>query len=92
KFKIQNSNRLSPETCHLKPETCNLKSDTCHLKPENYNHLITPEILQLFEEHLINLLRDIINPKLPFNQTDDVSHCRYCDYSAICKRHNTQDI
>ena len=91
-FKIQNSNKLSPETCHLKPETCNLKSDTCNLKPETYNHLITPEILQLFEDHLINLLRDIINPALPFSQTDDVSHCRYCDYSAICKRHNTQDI
>jgi hypothetical protein len=91
-FKIQNSNHLSPETCNLKPETCNLKSDTCNLKPETYNHLITPEILQLFEEHLINLLRDIINPKLPFSQTDDVNHCRYCDYSAICKKHNTQDI
>ena len=68
------------------------KTPTSHLLPATYNHLITPEILQLFEEHLINLLRDIINPKLPFCQTDDVSHCRYCDYSAICKRHNTQDI
>jgi hypothetical protein len=84
KFKIQNSCESETVTCHLKPDTCNLK-------PETYNHLITPEILQLFEDHLINLLRDIINPKLPFSQTDDVNHCRYCDYFAICKRHNTQD-
>ena len=52
---------------------------------------ITPEILQLFEDQLINLLRDIINPELPFSQTDDMSHCRYCDYAAICKKQNTQD-
>ena len=85
KFKIQNSENLSPGTCNL--ETVN-----CQLSTVNSEHLITPEILQLFEEHLINLLRDIINPELPFSQTDDVSHCRYCDYSAICKKHNTQDI
>ena len=78
KFKIQNSSE---------PKTVN-----CQLSTVNSEHLITPEILQLFEEHLINLLRDIINPELPFSQTDDVSHCRYCDYSAICKKHNTQDI
>ena len=74
---IQNSDNLSPITCNL--ETVNSKS------------LITPKILQLFESHLINLLSDIINPDLPFCQTDDVNHCRYCDYSAICKKHTTQD-
>ena len=52
---------------------------------------ITPEILDLFESHLINLLRDIINPEQPFVQTDDENHCRYCDYTAICKKSNTQD-
>jgi hypothetical protein len=76
-FRIQNSSE---------PETVN-----CQLSTVNSEHLITPEILQLFEKHLINLLRDIINPDLPFCQTDDVNHCVYCDYSAICKRQSTQD-
>ncbi len=61
--------------------------------PETVNSesLITPKILELFESHLINLLRDIINPELPFVQTDDEKHCRYCDYSAICKKSLSQD-
>ena len=67
------------------------KTFNFQLSTFNSNNLITPEILQLFEDHLINLLSDITNPDLPFCQTDDVNHCRYCDYSAICKKHNTQD-
>ncbi|MBO4655797.1 MAG: PD-(D/E)XK nuclease family protein [Bacteroidales bacterium] len=76
-FRIQNS---SPQ-----------KNFNFQLSTFNSENLITPEILQLFESHLINLLRDIINPDLPFCQTDDVNHCDYCDYSAICKRQHTQD-
>ena len=151
KFRIQNSNNLSPVTSHLIPTTYNYscgvisfqrlyqkqqhelyptfnsgqesgvsdqveggrwkvekegsgirdqesennpnesKTPTSHLLPTTYNHLITPEILQLFEKQLINLLQEIIDAEIPFSQTDDVSHCRYCDYSAICKRQNTQD-
>jgi hypothetical protein len=81
---IQNSKNRVQNTCE--PETVN-----CQLSTVNSSNLITPEILQLFEKHLINLLRDIINPKQPFCQTDDVNHCVYCDYSAICKRQNTKD-
>ena len=81
---IQNSKKRVQNTCE--PETVN-----CQLSTVNSTNLITPEILRLFEKHLINLLRDIINPKQPFCQTDDVNHCVYCDYSAICKRQNTKD-
>ena len=81
---MNNEDNLSSENCKLKP-------DNCQLSNVNSNNLITPEILRLFEKHLINLLRDIINPDLPFCQTDDVNHCVYCDYSAICKRQNTKD-
>ena len=76
-FKIQNSENLSPENCNL--------------KTFNSNNLITPEILQLFEEQLINLLQEIIDKEISFSQTDDEKHCRYCDYAAICKKQNTQD-
>ncbi len=77
KFKIQNP---SPQ-----------KTVNCQLSIVNSENLITPKILELFESHLINLLRDIINPELPFVQTDDENHCRYCDYAAICKKSTTQD-
>ena len=72
-------------------DTNDSPTETCNLEAETSTHLITPAILKLFETHLINLLRDIVNPDLPFCQTDDVDHCNYCDYSAICKRQNTQD-
>ena len=84
KSKIQNSDNLSPEDCQ--PSTVN-----CQLSTVNSKSLITPKILQLFESHLINLLSDIINPELPFAQTDDEDHCRYCDYATICKKSTTQD-
>jgi len=67
------------------------KTVNCQLSTVNSESLITPEILELFESHLINLLRDIINPERPFVQTDDEDHCRYCDYAAICKKSTTQD-
>ena len=67
------------------------KTVNCQLSTVNSENLITPKILELFESHLINLLRDIINPELPFVQTDDEDHCRYCDYAAICKKSTTQD-
>ena len=84
KFKIQNSDQLAAENNQL--STFNFQLSTF-----NSDNLITPDILQLFEKHLINLLQHIINPELPFAQTTDEDHCRYCDYSAICKKHNTQD-
>ena len=67
------------------------KTVNCQLSTINSKSLITPQILQLFESHLIKLLSDIINPDLPFAQTDDEDHCRYCDYATICKKSNTQD-
>ena len=90
-FKIQNSENLSPENCNLKTVTCNLSPESCNLKTFNPDNLVTPEILQLFEKHLINLLQEIIDSEIPFSQTDDEKHCRYCDYAAICKKQNTQD-
>ena len=84
-------NRDQVEGSRYQSEKSKPHTDTWNLTPDTWDHLITPEILQLFEKNLINLLRDIIKPDLPFSQTDDVSHCVYCDYSAICKRQHTED-
>ena len=90
-FQLSGYSGQGTEDCNLSPETCNLETVNCQLSTVNSKSLITPKILQLFESHLIKLLSDIINPDLPFVQTDDEDHCRYCDYAAICKKSNTQD-
>jgi CRISPR/Cas system-associated exonuclease Cas4 (RecB family) len=39
-----------------------------------------------FETYLIELLEEIFNPKIPFQQTSVVEHCKYCSYKTICRR------
>lgn len=39
-----------------------------------------------FRENLNNLLQEIYNPDVPFNQTENKKICEYCDYKILCKR------
>lgn len=39
-----------------------------------------------FRELLAQLLSEIFNPEEPFQQTEFVSKCEYCDFKALCKR------
>jgi RecB family exonuclease len=39
-----------------------------------------------FEGFLKNLIGEIMNPDIPFSQTDDVKRCEYCPYREICNR------
>lgn len=43
-------------------------------------------ILEKMIGHLKDLLKEIINPNLPFEQTKDVQHCACCDFRHICGR------
>lgn len=47
---------------------------------------ITEKLLKSFEEKLISLLTEITNPQIPFAQTDNLDHCKFCDYQTICSR------
>ncbi|MBN2274467.1 MAG: PD-(D/E)XK nuclease family protein [Bacteroidales bacterium] len=40
----------------------------------------------LFEELLKSTLENLIDPSVPFIQTDDEDYCRYCAYRDICHR------
>ena len=35
---------------------------------------------------LDELLREIFNPEVAFDQTEELDKCSYCDFKAICKR------
>jgi hypothetical protein len=52
----------------------------------NKGKTIDEDLMELFEEHLHKLLADILNPSIPFTQTDDYKKCGYCDFKNICSR------
>lgn len=43
-------------------------------------------LLGEFEEHVKQLLSEIYDPAVPFDQTDDHDVCRFCAYSQLCYR------
>lgn len=47
---------------------------------------MTTEFLELYEENLKKLFLGIVNEKLPFEQTTELDHCKWCDYRAVCGR------
>ncbi len=47
---------------------------------------LDPDVLKEFEEHLIKLLQEIVDPGVPFAQAEDVKRCKYCSFKAICNK------
>lgn len=43
-------------------------------------------LLQEFESELSGLLREIFDPAIDFDQTEDGKKCRWCPYKGICHR------
>jgi len=48
--------------------------------------VIGQESMKIFEEMLIVLLEKILDPEIPFIQTEDAENCTYCPFTAICTR------
>ncbi len=44
------------------------------------------DYLEPFEEIVTELLTEIYNPAVPFDQVEDESKCRFCPYNEICGR------
>ncbi len=47
---------------------------------------MTTEFLAHYEENLKKLFLGIMDEKLPFEQTTELDHCKWCDYCAVCGR------
>ena len=47
---------------------------------------MTTEFLELYEGNLKKLFLGIMDEKLPFEQTTELDHCKWCDYCAVCGR------
>jgi CRISPR/Cas system-associated exonuclease Cas4 (RecB family) len=51
---------------------------------------LTQEFIQDWETILKQLIERILDPKEPFQQTEEQSHCIYCDFNAICRKGLTE--
>jgi CRISPR/Cas system-associated exonuclease Cas4 (RecB family) len=47
---------------------------------------LSKEILQLFEEKLMQLFSAIFNENNAFQQTEEAKNCKYCDYKTVCRK------
>ncbi|RLD77751.1 MAG: hypothetical protein DRJ15_12935 [Bacteroidetes bacterium] len=47
---------------------------------------VDTEVLEEFEDHLMGLLMEIVDPDIPFAQTEDESRCKYCSFKTICNK------
>ena len=47
---------------------------------------LTPDERIETEEVFNQIAKEIVNPEIPFEKTNDVKRCQYCDYKAICHR------
>lgn len=52
----------------------------------NKGNPIPPAELAAFENGLIRIAEEMLNPEEEFFQTDDLQQCRYCDYKNLCQR------
>jgi len=39
-----------------------------------------------FLKNLNQVIQTIINPEIPFTQTEEIRDCEYCPYKKICHR------
>lgn len=47
---------------------------------------VSAETLAAYEKRLAGLIGEIMDPSVPFSQTDDERRCVYCAYKEICNR------
>jgi ATP-dependent helicase/nuclease subunit B len=47
---------------------------------------LTPDERIETEQVFLQIATEIVNPEIPFEKTNDIKRCQYCDYKAICHR------
>lgn len=50
------------------------------------NNLFTQSDLDEFETALQFFIDEMVNPEIPFRQTEKISVCEYCEFNAFCER------
>jgi CRISPR/Cas system-associated exonuclease Cas4 (RecB family)/SepF-like predicted cell division protein (DUF552 family) len=50
------------------------------------NELLSPPVLEAFEEQLTLIMTELFDTKIEFKQTENIEHCQYCSFKGICGR------
>jgi CRISPR/Cas system-associated exonuclease Cas4 (RecB family) len=50
------------------------------------NDLLSPSVLQTFEEQLKIIINELFDPEIEFKQTNIIENCCYCSFKGICGR------
>ncbi|HWB64039.1 MAG TPA: PD-(D/E)XK nuclease family protein [Chitinophagales bacterium] len=50
------------------------------------NEIISPQMLETFQQVLQNTIAGLINPDVPFTKTTDPARCTNCEFAGICRR------
>jgi hypothetical protein len=52
----------------------------------NQSNVIHKQSLKRFEDVLMSILKEIFDPQVPFNQTENLEVCRKCPFINLCGR------
>jgi len=52
----------------------------------NNSEVLNNDVLFDFEQQLTTILKEIINPEIPFSQTITAENCIYCSFKGVCNR------
>lgn len=77
-------NTLLPSIYWLRRNPVELKNIANQAAKTDY--MVREEQLIEFGEVLKKLLSDLFDPAKPFQQTPDLQHCNYCEFTTICNR------
>ncbi len=81
--------KLNPEAAGIMPGIISMRGIGKGLLTLTFpggSEVLGPEHLAHFEEQLEVLLREVLDPAIPFSQTTDEKNCTYCPYRVLCRR------
>jgi ATP-dependent helicase/nuclease subunit B len=74
-----------PDTAHFTAGIMPLKKHIGHFF-EIYTELSLDEVLDLVENKIHEYVGELINPEIPFKQTENRDVCEYCGFRSTCSR------
>ncbi|TVR42859.1 MAG: PD-(D/E)XK nuclease family protein [Bacteroidia bacterium] len=81
--------RMNDLETDIEPGILSLRSPAKGLQTMSHpggEGILKKDDIQAFEEELKSLLVELLDPEVPFAQTDDIGNCQYCLFSKMCRR------
>ena len=81
--------KMNPEAAGIMPGIISMRGIGKGLLTLTFpggSEVLGPGQLALFEEQLKVLLREVLDPAIPFSQTTEEKNCTYCPFRMLCRR------